>query len=552
MHLVSGGDDEATDSPAPARRIRTRLPARGAARVVTAPEPKDRPDSGLAVRVVDVGKAFGPTQAIRRASVEVRVGEVHCVVGENGSGKSTLVKILAGVHAADSGYFEVAGIGRARLRSPKAALRVGIATVFQEVLVIESRSVLENVWLGFDGVFASTLTMTEKRQQASAVLERLLGRNLRLGCPVEELSLSERQACAITRALLRRPRILILDEATSALDVRTRDRLFALVRELAGAGTATIFISHRMDEIAEMGDRCTVMRAGETVATLGRDEASVGELVRLMTGADHLAPAEARRPVAARGCGPVVLRTERLCLRPGAAEINFTVRAGELVGLAGLEGQGQDAFIKALWGIGAKGTVFAGQEAVASPRHAASVGISYVPRERRAEAIFESRSIRENFALPTLQRDRRAGLLSPTASRRRLTSWTERLGIRIDSAEAWITTLSGGNQQKIVMARWLATEPRVLLLNDPTRGVDIAAKRDLYRMLGEVSQRGAAVVILSTELDEHVELVDRVLVFREQAVFCELTRGQLNRDSLVAAYFGGRDMRITDRESVNA
>jgi ABC-type sugar transport system ATPase subunit len=305
---------------------------------------------------------------------------------------------------------------------------------------------------------------------------------------------------------MRRPDVLVLDEATSALDVATRDRLFALLRERAAQGAGVIFISHRMDEIADIGDRCTVMRSGETVATLDRGEATAQELVRLMTGADHLAGEVAQRPH--RTPGEVVLSV------PG-----LELRAGELVGLAGLEGHGQDGFLRSLARAG-------GSDA------------AYVPRERRAESLFESKSILENFGAVTLERDTSAGLISPKRTRARLAGYVDRLKIKLGGSDDLITTLSGGNQQKVVMARWLATDPKILLLNDPTRGVDIGAKRDLYALLLELAQQGMAVVMLSTEVDEHVELMDRVLVFRVGRINKELARAELSRQSIVGAFFG--------------
>jgi ABC-type sugar transport system ATPase subunit len=458
----------------------------------------------VALRVGDLAKAFGPTQALRSCTFELRAGEVHCIVGENGSGKSTLVKILSGVHAPDSGVIELRGQAAGALSSPRRAAEAGIATVFQEVLVVEPRSVLDNVWMGTDGVFATKVPAAQRRERATRVLDALLGQAPALDMPVEQLSLSQRQACCLARALVRDPQILILDEATSALDVQTRDRLFAIVRERVAGGASAIFISHRMDEIADIGDRCTVMRSGETVATLDRGEATAQELVRLMTGADHLAGEVAQRPH--RTPGEVVLSV------PG-----LELRAGELVGLAGLEGHGQDGFLRSL---------------------AALPDTAYVPRERRAESLFESKSILENFAVVTLDRDTSGGLISPRRTRARLAGYVDRLKIKLGSSDDLITTLSGGNQQKVVMARWLATDPKILLLNDPTRGVDIGAKRDLYALLLELAQQGMAVVMLSTEVDEHVELMDRVLVFREGRINKELARADLSRQAIVGAFFG--------------
>jgi ABC-type sugar transport system ATPase subunit len=511
------------------------------AAVVDAPGAPSTPD--VLVRVEHVAKAFGATQALRDCSFELRAGEVHALVGENGSGKSTLVKVLSGVHVPDAGRVEVGGAD-AMLRSPKTALDHGIVTVFQEVLVAPARSVLDNVWLGFDSTWRTRISTREKRRRASEALDELVGRPVDLRARVEDLSLSDRQACCIVRALLRGPRILILDEATSALDVATRDRLFALVGRLAAEGVGVIFITHRMDEIEEIGDRITVMRSGETVANLARASWTTRDLVRLMTGSDELesvgrrekASAEARR-------GAPVLSVRGLRLHPDGKPIDLTVHAGELIGLAGLEGHGQNEFLEALWGENVlAGEVVrhraGGDVAIRSSVQAADCDIAYVPRERARDSLFSWMTIRENFALPTLAQDSRFGWLSPRSSRRRFASYVEGLQIVLKSPEDPVTTLSGGNQQRVILARWLAFGPRILLLNDPTRGIDINSKNALYELFGSLASESLAVVMLSTELDEHIELMDRVLVFREHELFCELDRGELSREALVAAFFG--------------
>jgi ABC-type sugar transport system ATPase subunit len=508
---------------------------------VEAPGMPDTPE--FLVRVEHAAKSFGATRALKDCSFELRAGEVHALVGENGSGKSTLVKILSGVHVPDSGRVEVAGAA-IQLRSPKAAQDHGIATVFQEVLVARDCSVLDNVWLGADTTWRARTPGREKRRLAKAALEELLGRPVNLATIVDELSLSDRQACCIVRALLRRPRILILDEATSALDVATRDRLFGLVGRLVADGVGVVFITHRMDEIGQIGDRITVMRSGETVASLDRAASTPQELVRLMTGSDELVTTGRRETVpAATRVGAPVLSVRGLRLRPDGRPIDLEVRAGELIGVAGLEGHGQNEFLEALWGENViAGEIVrhfpGGDVVVRSPVHAANCDIAYVPRERGLDSLFSWMSIRENFALPTLGADSRLGWLSLRSSRRRLASYTERLQIVLGSPEDAITTLSGGNQQRVIIARWLAFGPRVLLLNDPTRGIDINAKRDLYALFSALARENLAVVMLSTELDEHIELMDRVLVFREHELFRELDRSELSREALVAAFFG--------------
>jgi ABC-type sugar transport system ATPase subunit len=501
------------------------------------------PDSTLLIEAISVAKSFGATRALRDSSFDLRAGEVHALVGENGSGKSTLVKILSGVHTPDSGEIRLGGVP-VQPRTPRAAQASGIVTVFQEVLVTEAQSVLDNVWLGIDRTWRTSVPPREKRARARQGLDELLGRSLALGTPVEELSLSDRQACSIVRALLREPKILILDEATSALDVATRDRLFAIINRLSRHGVGVIFITHRMDELAQIGDRVTVMRSGDTVATLDRGKWTIGELVRQMTGAEKIAEQgrhEAESLATRRG--EIVLSTRGLRLRPGGQPIDLEVRAGELIGVAGLEGHGQSEFLEALWGAGAaEGEIVRhadGRDVVIlSPKHAAQHDIAYVPRERRLDSLFAWMSIRENFALPTLAQDTRMGLLSARSTRKRFDSYISRLGIVLGDPDDAITTLSGGNQQKVVIARWLASGPEIMLLNDPTRGIDVGAKSDLYRLLGALASLGLAVVMLSTEVDEHVELMDRVLVFREHELFREIDRSEISRETLVSAFFG--------------
>ena len=502
------------------------------------------PAEPLALGAAHVTKAFGATRALVDCSFELRRGEVHAIVGENGSGKSTLVKILAGVHRPDAGMLRVGDEELPALESPRAAHHRGIVTVFQEVLTIGPLSVLDNVWLGMERGLAAHTSSTERRGHVREWLARLLDGDLDLDRPAEELSLSRRQACCIARALIREPRVLILDESTSALDVETRDRLFGVVRQRVADGMSAVFISHRMDEVADIGDRVTVMRSGATVAGgLARHEASPHELVRLMTGAEHLVDAPSRSAVAHRRGGETVLRTRGLTLRPDAAPIEIEVRAGELLGLAGLEGHGQEGFLWALSGRGAAGTVASmhgtRDTAIDSPWHAAAEGVVYLPRERRAEALFSGMSVRENFSLPTITQDTTWGFVRSSRSARRLGEYVRRFGIVLDDDSQPIDTLSGGNQQKVIIARLLAASPRVLLLNDPTRGIDLGAKRDLYALLVELTGAGVAVVMLSSEVDELVELMDRVLVFREHRLFCELEHQEIDRKALIASFFGG-------------
>jgi ABC-type sugar transport system ATPase subunit len=499
------------------------------------------PAAEVVLEVTTLAKSFGATQALRDCSIDLRRGEVHAIMGENGSGKSTLVKILSGVHRPDSGSITIAGESLPHLSSPRAADGAGIATVFQEILAAGQQPVLENIWLGSDGLFRRRIPKETRVTRAREVLGELIDLP-RLNVTADSLPLSDRQATCIARALVRNPKVLILDEATSALDVATRERLFRVLERLRGQGVAILFISHRMDEVEEIADRVTVLRSGRSVATLHRGEATPRELVALMTG-DEDAPAEMRSAAAKATAGARVVRTQGVRLHDEAEPIDVEIHAGELVGVAGLEGHGQDHFLRVLAGARPfEGGVVCGvdgeEREIRSPADALARGVAYVPRDRRSESIFESRSILENFQVATVEDDRRLGLVRRASADKRFQRYVDMLKIVAGHRTNPITSLSGGNQQKVVIARWLAMNPRILLLNDPTRGVDAGTKRDIYRVLTDAAADGTAIVMLSTELIELIELMDRVLVFREGQLFCELGRSELTRTRLVESYFG--------------
>lgn len=497
----------------------------------------------LGLVLAGVSKRFGATRALIDGDLHLRPGEIHTLLGENGSGKSTLVKIMGGVHRPDSGTVTLDGVP-VTSKSPRAAMDLGIATVFQEVLTAGSQSVLENVWLGSHGTFRRHLGRAQQRSIADDVLTRITG-GLPLDLPAGQLSLSERQSLCIARALVRKPKVLILDESTASLDVGTRDRLFVEMRRLAAEGTSILFISHRMDEVAEISDRVTVLRSGCTVSTVERSELSINRLISDMTG--NTGHAETRRQP--HEPGEIILQGADLRLAAASEPIDFELRAGEIVGLAGLEGHGQDQFIKRLAGVaGGAGSVvrlLPGGPARLTERNGDALGVAYLPRERRGESLFESMSIRENFALPTLGTHRRGGLLDTGSINRKFEAFAHLLSLRFGAAHDAISTLSGGNQQKVLLARWLATDPQVLLLNDPTRGVDIGTKREIYAILDRLSSTGMSIVVLSSEVDELVDLADRVLVFRDQAVFARIPHTQLSTESIVAAYFGQNSEVLT-------
>jgi ABC-type sugar transport system ATPase subunit len=491
-----------------------------------------------------LSKRFGATRALVDGSLSVAPGEVVALLGENGSGKSTLVKLLSGVLSPDEGQILVGGTV-VRLRSPRAALAAGIVTVFQEILAARDRSVLDNLWLGHGSPVLSRPAVADRRRLATEAWRRLSAQDVDLDRPLGELTLMEQQICVVVRALLRDPKLLVLDESTSTLDVELRDRLFDEVRRRAADGMGCLFISHRMDEVMAIADRFVALRTGQVVGVRRRGEVDARELIRLISGRD--VEAGARRTGTGRRGAPAV-RLDDVTLRPGTRPFTATVSRGEIVGLAGLEGHGQDELIRCLAGLhtphsghvyvaGPKGRADDDPAAVTNYRGGVARGVVYVPRDRKVEGMADVLPIIDNYSMPTLKRDRFAGVLRPRRTKSRFQRDARTVNLTPGRQDS-IGRLSGGNQQKVIIARWLAAEPRVILLNDPTRGVDLKTKHELYDVFRGLADAGAAVVMLSSEVDELVHLMDRVLVFHDGSLSAELAADDVTPESLVSAYFG--------------
>lgn len=501
-----------------------------------------------AVAVRKVSKSFGEAHALRSCSLTARAGEVHAIVGENGSGKSTLAKLLAGVLHPDAGTVEVNG---ATPTNPRTARARGIAVVFQEVLVAEGGTVLDNLFLGDDRLFRARLSPQQKRVRAQELLDRLVGAPIDLDVPIDDLPLNARQWIVIARALLGDPRVVVFDEATAALDHSSVERFFDVVRQLRADGVCVLIVTHRIHELTSICDRATVLSDGVDTGTLTGAEIKEARLLELMRGETR--PAAVRPPGrGAQASGEKVLAISGLRLTPHAAPIDLTVRAGEIVGLAGLEGHGQVEFLQTITGFraaaaGAVTVVSRGvRHAIDSAKAADRANIAYIPGDRKAEALFPNFSVFENFGVALYRRTARAGMIDRRRVKRMFSQQVQDLSVRMGRADASINSLSGGNQQKVVVGRALAAAPIVLALNDPTRGVDIGAKYDIYGLLYNLAAAGKAVLFLSNEIEEFLGLCDRVVVFRSQTVFHTLVADEITSDAVLAAMFGYTDSRDLD------
>lgn len=475
--------------------------------------------SAVAAELVDVRKTFGPTVALDRVSLRAYEGEVHAIIGGNGSGKSTLAKVISGVLVPDRGQVSIFGKSAT---TPSESKALGIANVYQEVLVADECSVMDNLFLGADGLFGAAEPHDVRYERARKVMGDLLGFDIDPDTIVGELPLSIKQWITIARGILTNPRVLILDESSAALDFESTERLFAKMREMKRAGCAIFIVTHRIAELVRIADRATVLRDGVSVGTLSREEITEENILRLIAGPERELAHSASKPVERQSDHPLVRMTD-IQVWPETTRFDFNLYPGEVVGVTGLDGQGQADFVRALAGVQSplSGEIHIVRdkkaERVFSLATARENGIAYVSGDRKKEGIFPNLSIFENMCMP-IYPDHSVGGFLNFVDRRKLdpifVHETGKLATKMGHKENLITSLSGGNQQKVLIARAFAERPGVLVLNDPARGIDIGAKLDLYRNLREFAGRGNSVVFLSSEIEEFLDLCNRVLVFR--------------------------------------
>jgi len=496
------------------------------------------PSADPLLEVRSLEKSFPGVRALSGVSFEVRAGEVHALLGENGAGKSTLIKIVSGVYQPDAG--EILIDGRVtHFATPEEAKRAGVATIYQELLLFPELTVAENIFLGHaPRAGGGRIDWRAMRAEAEALLASLEIDDLAADQIVGALSVGHRQRVEILRALSHDARILIMDEPTAALTESDVARLFDIVRKLKSRGVGIVYISHRLDELFEIADRVTVLRDGAYVGSRTMAETNAAELVQMMVGRRI----ENLFPKSAVPIGAPVLEARDLVRRPMTRKVSLTVRAGEIVGLAGLVGSGRSELAQVLFGItpAEDGNIRLMGEAVAigSPESARARGIAYVPEDRGVQGLVRPMSVLHNFSLATLGALSRLGFIDRAAERRLAEAGVKRFSVKTSSVDEIAGRLSGGNQQKIVLGKWLANNPKLLILDEPTRGIDVGAKAEIHRLMCELAADGVAILMISSELPEVLGMSDRVLVMREGRLVAEFDRARATSETVGAAMMG--------------
>jgi rhamnose transport system ATP-binding protein len=485
---------------------------------------------GLLLEAASITKSFAGIRALKGVSFDLRPGEVHALIGENGAGKTTLIKVITGAETPDSGTLVVAG-QTVRQMDPHTSRSLGIAAIYQQPALFPHLTVAENIALSLEsGSPWRRIDWAARDRTAAALLERVSA-SVDPGRFVETLSMPEQQIVEIAKAIGARARILIMDEPTASLSEHEVEGLFKVIAALRAQGAGIVYISHRLEEVFAIADRITVLRDGETIAT--REAASVdrAELIRLMVGRELAAVFPKRKvPI-----GDVVLELRSLSNRAtGVRTVSLSVRRGEILGLAGLVGSGRTELAETVFGLtpADSGEIrLRGKPVrITSPAQAIQLGIGYVPEDRRQHGVVVDMSVAANMSLASLQAVSRRGLVHAAAERQSAERYVDRLRIRTPSVFAGVGSLSGGNQQKVALARWLATQPAVLILDEPTQGVDVGSKAEIHTIMGDLAAEGLAVIMISSELPEILGMSDRIAVLQAGAV-----RGILSRDDATQA-----------------
>ena len=488
--------------------------------------------------VRDADKRFGGVQALNRANLTLRAGEIHALLGENGAGKSTLVKVLAGVHRLDSGTVDLHGKTFIQ-GSPRLSMEQGITVIYQEPSLFPDLSLAENVFISRLPKKGIGITWAKAREETAALFEEL-GVDMNPERLARGLSIADQQVVEIAKALSLDASVILMDEPTAALTASEVSRLMNVMRKLAARGKAVVFVSHRLDEVFAICDEITVMRDGETVAESSVSKTSIPEVIKWMVGREL----NEMYPKLETKVGSVALEVKSLNSASEFKDISFNVKKGEIVALAGLVGSGRSEVARAIFGVDPydSGQVLLDGQPLPpkKPKKSVARGLALVPEDRRQQGLFMISSVARNVATEMLNKLSKFGFISSKSEIRLTETWQKKLQIKYATPKAPVESLSGGNQQKTVLAKWLATEPRVLIVDEPTRGIDVATKAEVHRLLSESAADGLAVLMISSELPEVLGMADRIYVMHEGRLTAEMSRKEATQEKIMVAATGNK------------
>lgn len=484
-----------------------------------------------------ITKDFPGVKALDDVNLELDAGEILALVGENGAGKSTLIKILAGACTQDSGEVYLNGLLQNHV-TPISAIKNGISVIYQELNSIDQLTVAENIFLGNLPKTGSLKTVDyPKLYQDTQKLLDEVGLNTDPFTMVEKISIAEKQLVEIAKALSKNIRILVMDEPTAALNHKESANLFRLIRDLANRGIGVVYISHRMEEIFELSDRIVIMRDGRNVSEMPTCQTNAQQVISLMVGREIKDLYPVRQPVGTDECFSVSGLSTRYL-----HDISFEVKKGEILGLFGLMGCGSTEIAKAIFGALPRKSgimVLEGKEIAPDTPHAAKLeGIGYIPADRKQEGLMLTHSVAQNMTIAVLEKIKKKGLLSKKKEALLTADWIERLSIKTPAGSTVINSLSGGNQQKVVLAKWLSAEPKILILNEPTRGIDIGSKQEIYRLMNELTQQGIGIIMISSDLPEVMGMSDRIVVIRSGKIAGIMGKSEFSQDAIMSKAIG--------------
>ncbi|MCY9762012.1 sugar ABC transporter ATP-binding protein [Paenibacillus alvei] len=493
----------------------------------------------MQIQMKGIHKAFGSNQVLSGVDFDLREGEVHALMGENGAGKSTLMNILTGLHQRDKGTILIDG-KETYFANPKEAERQGIAFIHQELNIWPDMTVVDNLFIGKE--MSSSWGLLKSKEMKTLAKEQFkrLSVDIPLNMEAGQCSVGQQQMIEIAKALLTDTKVIIMDEPTSALTEREIQKLFEVIRSLKQEGVSIVYISHRMEEIFEICDRITVMRDGRTVDTKAIPETNFDEVVKKMVGRELTERFPARNPSPAE----VVLEVEHATRKGWFEDVSFKVRQGEIVGFSGLMGSGRTEIMRALFGLDRldQGEVrmFGKKVVIRKPVDAVNHGIGFITEDRKDEGLVLDFSVRENMVLPSISGFTKKGLISTQSEKVFVDALIKRLQIKTHSAETAAGNLSGGNQQKVVIAKWIGIGPKLLILDEPTRGVDVGAKREIYQLMNELTGHGVAIIMVSSELPEVLGMSDRIVVVHEGRITGELNKAEATQEKIMTLATGGQ------------